>query len=357
MKSTHFLRRHATTGLELFFILVLLGRIYGDIHDGQPIYDFLTWIVLPLYAAFYIMAASAHVILAIATSMSDETATRIVVERAKNGKTEPIAGRHSLAFNLLTYLDTIVLVAACWVAGLSHIAIAIGASFLVGKPLEYINMLRFRRAEDKVSAIRKGLSTEEEPAPAAEPRITRIGNCIAVHGPFSVDILSDLENMAPDGAVIDIHAARLLDATMVIGPAAELDALARNPDILEAARARSRAELSAVRLPDGALEWHATGYRGASSNAIFHYLLGLPCRDGYHTPSDASDFSRCRLLLERVPEFALKFGRMTDASPDWARLVSRWPEICARMDEECPDWRLGGASCPATTALIRNIVD
>lgn len=358
MSLTYFLRHYALVSIELILILALVGRIYGDAASGGDMgYDLLTGFVLPAYAVFYVVMATANVLLCLINFQTEEVAMRLAIARAKSGKTEPIAIRHSLAFNILTHIDTIVLVAACWKAGLPFVAGGLGISFLIGKPAEHFNILRLRRAEEAVAAIRSGLSMTEETTSANAPEITRIGNCFIVHGPFRIEILSDLQSVAKKDDVMDMHVARLMGATIAIGPAEELDALSRDPAVLEASRARSAAELSGVTLPAGALEWHATGHRGASSDAIFHFLLGLPVPDGIRVPLDASDFRRCRLLLEQVPDFARNLDKMAAASPVWARLAGRWNELCAVMDEECPDWRTGSAPCPATSELLRSIVD
>lgn len=358
LKLKHFLEHYALVSLELVLILALVDMLYGGaFHEWRLDYRLLTGFILPAYAAFYIITASGLLILAIANARTEETAMRFAIARAKSGKTEPFIVQNSPAFNFLTHLDTIVLVAACWKADLRYVATGIGISFLICKPAEYFNLLCLRRAEETIAAIRKGLSVKENEESSAACNITRIGKCIIVHGHFPIEMLLDLQKETTDDAVMDLHVARLMDATIAMGPAAELDALACDPDILDAARARSAAALSGVRLPRGALEWHATGYRGASSDAIFHFLLGLRAPGGLRTPSDAADFRRCRVLLERVPDFASDFGRMADASPDWAKLVDRWSELCALMDEECPDWRNGHAPCPATNALLKNIVN
>lgn len=111
-------------------------------------------------------------------------------------------------------------------------------------------------------------------------------------------------------------------------------------------------------IPQGAEEWLRTGERGLSSDAIFTHLTGLGLGSGWGAvyPLDSWDLRRCRLLLERVPAFRLRLGEMAGACPVWARLVTRWGELCALMDEEAPDWR-DGQWAPRTYDLMRKLID
>lgn len=61
-----------------------------------------------------------------------------------------------------------------------------------------------------------------------------------------------------------------------------------------------------MNLPAGFVEWLRTGERGLSSEAIAEQMSGLPVGQGYgfsNHPSDPADLRRCRLLLDRVPEW------------------------------------------------------
>jgi hypothetical protein len=110
-------------------------------------------------------------------------------------------------------------------------------------------------------------------------------------------------------------------------------------------------------MPPGAIEWLRSGERGVSSEAIFEHLTGVPVGDrwGSTYPADSWDLRRCRLLLEAVPAFRLRLGEMSGACSVWARLVARWDELCALMDEEAPDWR-DGQWAPRTYDLMRNLI-
>lgn len=112
-------------------------------------------------------------------------------------------------------------------------------------------------------------------------------------------------------------------------------------------------------LPAGALEWLRDGERGASSEAIFAHLTGVNIGQfgTFYIPVDSGDFRRCRLLLEAVPAFAADFKRMSEVSPSWATLVSNWDELCASMDEEHSNWRIGQGGCPITYRKLNEVLD
>lgn len=108
-----------------------------------------------------------------------------------------------------------------------------------------------------------------------------------------------------------------------------------------------------------AVQWLAHGERGISSNTIFTHLTGIDAMRGNqpHHPLDPSDFRRCRLLLEEVPELQASFERMRSASPVWARLVTSWSDISRLMDEEAPDWRTDrGQSAWKTYDAIERVI-
>lgn len=91
------------------------------------------------------------------------------------------------------------------------------------------------------------------------------------------------------------------------------------------------------------LAWLENGERGLSSETIFTVLSKLPRAVlmkgwGFHTPSDPSDFRRCELLLEAVPEFRKRFAEMRQVE-GWAPFVEHWQELCDLMDSEAGDWR------------------
>lgn len=107
------------------------------------------------------------------------------------------------------------------------------------------------------------------------------------------------------------------------------------------------------------VNWLASGERGISSNTMFTHLTGINALRQWRmdVPHDPDDLRRCRLLLEQVPELAARFPLMRDVSPEWARLVNIWPELCAAMDAEVPDWRAGlSRAAQKTFVMIQNAI-
>lgn len=89
-----------------------------------------------------------------------------------------------------------------------------------------------------------------------------------------------------------------------------------------------------IDIPNTALAWLAHGERGASSEAIFSYLTGIPLSTRYCYPHDSGDLRRCRRLLKAVPQFEARIGEMRNVSPQWAALVDHWGELCDLADED-----------------------
>jgi hypothetical protein len=106
------------------------------------------------------------------------------------------------------------------------------------------------------------------------------------------------------------------------------------------------------------VQWLANGERGVSSNTMVTHLCGIDATGdwGADHPHDPDDLSRCRKLLEQVPELAPMLPRMATCLPGWGALVWRWQELCDLMDEEAPEWRTGKGSAPKTFALMRSLI-
>lgn len=106
------------------------------------------------------------------------------------------------------------------------------------------------------------------------------------------------------------------------------------------------------------LDWLGHGERGLSSESIVQHLTGFPALGRNWTitePSDSDDLRRCRLLLESVPDLGGRFSEMASASGGWFEMVAAWPEMCAAMDAELPDWRdpQCHGQCPKTYEMIQ----
>lgn len=115
-----------------------------------------------------------------------------------------------------------------------------------------------------------------------------------------------------------------------------------------------------MRTTENLVRWLAAGARGVSSNTMVQHLTGIQTlRDFNHGdhPHDPDDLSRCRKLLEEVPELQEEFPRMATFSGPWAMMVKHWKELCDLMDEEAPRWREGYGSAPKTYARMQELID
>jgi hypothetical protein len=174
-------------------------------------------------------------------------------------------------------------------------------------------------------------------------------------GPQPVDFFGKATKVCGKDAVLDPDVARMAGANFAIGMP---DDLAKLRKLLEAG-AVQQAQQDNPGLSEAAARWLASGERGLSSNTIFTHLTGINALRGDHKdhPYDPSDFRRCRLLLEQVPELVPLFPKMAEVSAAWKDLVYLWGDICKAMDEEAPKWREGhGQSCPATYQLIKRAI-
>lgn len=186
-------------------------------------------------------------------------------------------------------------------------------------------------------------------------RIVEKHGCTIVYGSLPIRELSRLLDGDPD-RLVSSKLATQLGAAMVIGAEADLEALARDPSTLAASRATVKAMRGDYPLSPEAIRWLEQGERGLSSESMFRRFTGFPALKAGNYPRDMSDFRRCRLLLEWVPEFQSQLSSMATVSPEWERLVEAWAQICAAMDEEAPGWREGNypaGSAPRAGALLR----
>lgn len=173
-------------------------------------------------------------------------------------------------------------------------------------------------------------------------------------GPAPINFLSNASALCGKDAILDTGVARMAGASFAVGSPAALAVLkAKLEDGALAAERAANPGLS----PE-ATAWLACGERGVSSNTIFEHLTGISAVGewGGSHPRDPSDFGRCRLLLERVPELVPLLPRMAEVSPVWAALVAGWDSLCATMDAECPNWRSGRGSALKTYKMMQKII-
>ena len=178
------------------------------------------------------------------------------------------------------------------------------------------------------------------------------GGVILMKGPVPVTLFAKAAKRLPKDAVMDVHVARLAGVGFAMGKKEDLLVLAE--ELKPEARERTRLEFAGRGLPDSAIEWVAVGERGASSEVLFGVLSGVALRkdEGVEHPWDADDFSRCRKMLEAIPEFVFDKEKVSKISKEWASLVEKWDNICLMMDEESPDWRAGKGSAKKTNEII-----
>ena len=162
---------------------------------------------------------------------------------------------------------------------------------------------------------------------------------IIAYGPQPIEFLGKAAAFCGHDAVIDSDLGRNAGATFVVGSPRALDALAAR--LAHGAMATAIEETSGTGISHEAISWLANGERGLSSETMFAHLIGISVcgPDGQSHPYDCSDWRRCQLLLEAVPEVAQRFPKMAEVSPQWANLISAWPEILMALDEDSPDWR------------------
>jgi hypothetical protein len=113
-------------------------------------------------------------------------------------------------------------------------------------------------------------------------------------------------------------------------------------------------------LSQSAINWLADGERGLSSEQMFETFTGLPCvsrdfRNPPCHPHDPDDLRRCMALLKDVPEFRGIMHEMRKVSPAWSRLVDRWDELAALLEQEMAD-RSNKGRATKTYDLMKEIL-
>lgn len=79
-----------------------------------------------------------------------------------------------------------------------------------------------------------------------------------------------------------------------------------------------------------AIEWLVTGETGTSSKTILAVMTGIV--EGkrsldYCVPLDASDFGRCKKLLNAIPEWREQLPKVAEAFPQWRLLIELWDSL------------------------------
>ena len=106
------------------------------------------------------------------------------------------------------------------------------------------------------------------------------------------------------------------------------------------------------------LDWMATGERGLSSEAIAFAAMGAASLQTHNYPHDPSDFRRCLLLLDRVPEaYELGVLRLARVSRRWGALAKIWDELRATFVSEVGKPQVARGPAPLTYQRMRDVVD
>ncbi len=98
--------------------------------------------------------------------------------------------------------------------------------------------------------------------------------------------------------------------------------------------------------------WSRGGDRGLSSETIWRVMRGWNLGEGrggvlLGYPHDPDDFSRCRKLLDLIPEWRARIAMVAERLPWFRPFTDRWDEMDRLWDEESP-----GGACPKLYALM-----
>lgn len=80
--------------------------------------------------------------------------------------------------------------------------------------------------------------------------------------------------------------------------------------------------------------WLFNGEAGESSKSMAYVLLGKKIKYAAF-PHDPSDFRRCLLMLDKIPEFKDKLNVMAAQSETWDKLINNWDSITSVFLTEC----------------------
>ena len=81
--------------------------------------------------------------------------------------------------------------------------------------------------------------------------------------------------------------------------------------------------------------WVANGEHGASSKTIANTLSPFKISSNRTDhPHDPSDFKRCHMLLEAVPEWRLRLDELKPISKEWSNLIDNWDKLTEMLKEQ-----------------------
>lgn len=98
------------------------------------------------------------------------------------------------------------------------------------------------------------------------------------------------------------------------------------------------------------LTWFLRGEVGASSKTLVHFYKGeeFRCDDFPTGPIDVSDFRRCYLLVQAIPEIKEVFPLVAKHVPSFKGVIENWDKISAAYERE-----RGAGNCPETYRLLK----
>lgn len=95
--------------------------------------------------------------------------------------------------------------------------------------------------------------------------------------------------------------------------------------------------------------WRERGDVGTSSQTIWAvFAAGMPPRHGPDVPQDPDDFSRCKALLDLIPEWRADIKKVATQYPWYKPFTDRWDEIERLYIAELPTGK-----CSKTYALMQ----
>lgn len=187
--------------------------------------------------------------------------------------------------------------------------------------------------------------------------------CRIITGPVPIqDLITLMTGPEDEVWLTDLNLGPKLGATMVLGTRDNLDRLAVSEGIIErvtqrAIETKRQIESEGGVVPHSALEWLVDGERGRSSEAVFAHLTHAKSMATTAHPHDAHDFRRCRLLLDRVPEFRDSFLQVRYLSPAWAKITKNWGKLCAAMDADSFASSKGIEHSNRCNSLLRQVLE
>lgn len=187
--------------------------------------------------------------------------------------------------------------------------------------------------------------------------VTVRGGVYLITGGITTAQICGFSSMLDDDAIFSTRLAEITGANLVIGTGDDIEALIKElePDYVKGVVSQHSAKEA---LTPNMVKWLASGRRGVSSNTMFSVMTGVAAMNdwGYSHPHDPDDLSRCRRLLEQVPEFQSQLWKLKPVSKQWSALVDHWDELCRIMDEEAPDWRSGKGLALKTFELMVSLL-